>query len=148
MTARPQRAAAEVGKTGCYFLSILHLAEETANFRPDPLLEYAAALEAKTIGEDCMVLDAGALMSHISGLPWTCFKVGPGHGIPLEYQCKPGELEVLRYERPPEKGDTGATERAHFVVGDGRGNLAWDPWGDSHTVAVGRVVSKRIFRRV
>jgi hypothetical protein len=149
MIDRPQRASLSIGLRGCYFLSILHLAEETAiaRSRPDPLVEYSAAVQAGTLGGDCMVLDAGRLLSGISGIAWTCIKAGPGHDLPVEYVCKSGEREILRYERPSEPGDSSGTERAHFVVGDGRGNLAWDPWGDSHTVAVGQVVSKRIFRR-
>jgi len=150
MIEHPQRAALAIGKTGCYFLSILRLAEETTlgHARSDPLVEYESALQAGLISEDCTVLDAGKLLSHVSGVQWTCFKVGPGHSLPVEYQCKVGELEVLRYERPIEKTDMSSTDRAHFVVGDGLGNLVWDPWGTSHTVTVGSVVSKRIFRRV
>lgn len=147
MIDRPQRAALAIGRTGCYFLSILAIAEETASFRPDPLVEYAAAVQAKTLGDDCMVLDAGRLMTNVSGIAWACIKAGPGHPLPLDYQTKPGEREILRYERPADPREGPGAEFAHFVVGDGSGCLAWDPWGDSAAVKNGKLVSKRIFRR-
>jgi hypothetical protein len=100
------------------------------------------------IAEDATVNDAGQLLSVLTSQGWTCHKAGPGHELPLDYVCKPGEREILRYERPAELGDTASTDRAHFVTGDGKGVLIWDPYGDSRTVKVGKVVSKRIFRRV
>lgn len=147
MIPQPQRAALAIGKTGCYFLSICKIAELVSLVSVDPLDEYLHAVAAKSLGVDCMVNDAGALLSGILRGPWACLKAGPDHELPLEYRCAPREYEVLRYERDVEPGDTSATERAHFVLGDGSGIIFWDPYGESHTVAVGRVVSKRIFRR-
>lgn len=146
MIKDPQRAALAIGKTGCYFLSILELAESLGH-ENEPLGFYDEAAKAGDLGPDCMVQDAGSLLSEATGEAWTCLKAGDGHELPLSYQCARGELEILRYERQPEPGDTASSERAHFVVGDGHGVLAWDPWGKSHTVEVGKVVSKRIFRR-
>jgi len=52
-------------------------------------------------------------------------------------KCKAGEVEILYFEAP---GDL-----QHFVVGDGSGNVVWDPYGESKTVRTGKLVSKRIF---
>jgi hypothetical protein len=148
MIDRPQAAALAIGRTGCYFLSILKLAEKWGGPRRDALLEYENAVGRGTLGNDCMVLDAGRLLSILTNNGWTCLKAGPGHELPLTYQCASAEeLEILRYERPVEPGDTASSERAHFVVGDGQGKLSWDPYGESRTVRVGKVVSKRVFRR-
>lgn len=143
----PQKAALQIGKTGCYKLSIDFLAGEINRGEVDVLATWAIGRRAGCLGEDATVLDAGKLLTVLTGVGWECIKAGPGHPLPLEYQCKLGEREILRYERPEELGDNGSTDRAHFVVGDGKGRIYWDPYGDSHTVKVGKVVSKRIFRR-
>jgi len=49
------------------------------------------------------------------------------------------ELEILLFQRPD--------GFKHFVVGDGKGGVEWDPYENSRTVREGEVVSKRIFRR-
>lgn len=147
MISSPQKAALAIGKTGCYFLCICKLAELIDHQLIDPIEMYQEGNHALCLAEDCTVMDAGSLLSMMIAKRWTCIKAGSSHPLILDYQCKEGEYEVLRYERPPELGDTKSTERAHFVIGDGKGNLAWDPWEGSHTVAVGAVVSKRIFRR-
>ena len=55
-----------------------------------------------------------------------------------EYECKDDEVEILRFE---------LGNQSHFVVGDGNGRVTYDPMGVSKTVAEGRLVSKRIFRK-
>lgn len=145
MIDRPQRAASAIGKTGCYFLSICYLSGDRDI---NPLDAYAKALGEGILAEDCTVLDAGKLLSRLSGMRWTCLKAGAGHELSLDYQLKAGEREILRYERPPLPGDTASTDRAHFVVGDGQCRIAWDPYGDSLTVKNGHLASRRIFRQI
>ena len=60
-----------------------------------------------------------------------------------DYEPKHGEREILRFERKTAAGVLG-----HFVVGDGHGAVEWDPLGESRTVAEGKLVSKRIVRRL
>lgn len=145
MTFGIQKLAKALGETGCYFFSILRLAEMEQALFHDPLYEAEIALSEGTMGADCFVKDAGRLLSSTTRQRWMCLKAGPGHDLPIDYALKPGEREILRFElfvapdSPP---------LAHFVVGNGRNQVEWDPWPESRTVASGRLVSRRIFRRL
>ena len=72
----------------------------------------------------------------LTGVAWTATKEPP------DYQTVRGEQEILYFERK----DTMQTW-GHFVVGDGFGVVAYDPYGDSQTVRKGALAGKRIFRR-
>lgn len=132
-----QRNAELVGKYGCYFLSILHLAEGIVGELIDPLRAYLYARDEGWMSADCFVSDPASILLHFSGVKWR------GSKEPSDYSTKSGELEILRFELR----ETMLT-KAHFVVGDGEGRVGWDPYGNSDTVARGELVSKRIFRRV
>ena len=56
-----------------------------------------------------------------------------------ERMTRKNEIEILRFE---------SSYGSHFVVGDGGGHVAYDPWGVSRAVRQGRIESKRIFRRL
>jgi hypothetical protein len=58
---------------------------------------------------------------------------------PPDYVCGGNEFEILKFVN----GSMG-----HFVCGDGNGNVTYDPWGESATVAFGKLQSKRIFKRL
>lgn len=144
MTYAVQKIAKHLGESGCYFLSLLKVAEELGSAFLDPIHEASEAIEAGRMGEDCYVKDASAIMSALTRECFEVVKAGPGHPLPLDYLPVTGEREILRYERPdPVSG----TNLAHFVVGDGLGAVAWDPWPNSRTVAFGCLVSKRIVRK-
>lgn len=132
-----QRHALAVGETGCYFLSILKLAEFYIGDTIDPIRAYEACMKKGWIDEECFVENAGAIMTAYAGGRWTA-----RHDV-MEYVPTGTELEIIRYEWKK----TMAT-LSHFVVGDGSGCLGWDPYGNSETVRNGVPVSKRIFRRV
>lgn len=57
---------------------------------------------------------------------------------PPDYQCGPNEIEILYFTHPVAGG--------HFVCGDGKGNVTYDPWGVSKSATEGTLESKRIFR--
>lgn len=131
-----QRNAEIVGKYGCYFLSILHLAEIMTGQPIDPVRAYQDAIRYGFMDRDCYILEPGHIMAHYTRTPWSVTKEK------MDYELRQGELEIIRYEwKEP------MNTRAHFVVGDCSGGLAWDPYGTSETVANGEPVSKRIFRR-
>lgn len=125
-----QVAAKNIGEAGCYFLSILHCFASPGQ----ALAEYWHAIDQGWLDDDCLVKEAGGLASNLFGKPVECRKEAK------DYATKPGEVEILRFE--VEK--TGATY-SHFVVGDGAGNVAWDPWPNSLTVKNGKLAGKRIF---
>ena len=132
-----QRNAELVAEFGCYFLSILHLAEGIIGELIDPLRAYLYAREQDWITAECYVNEPSSILSYFSGARWRNTKEAAG------YETRSGELEILRYELRETM-----TTKAHFVVGDGAGNEQWDPYGNSVTVERGNIVSKRIFRRV
>ena len=131
-----QKQFETIGKTGCYFLSIVHIAEKYIGKYIDAFDAYISAIKSKVMKEDCYVLDPGALMRMLTGVAWSVTKEAS------DYATVKGEQEILYFER----NDT-MTTIGHFVVGDGQGIVSYDPYGDSFTVKKGKLHSKRIFRR-
>jgi len=132
-----QRNAELVGAYGCYFLAILHLAEGIIGETIDPLRAYLYVRDMDWMSEECFVNEPSSILSYFSGAKWRNTKEA------ADYETHRGELEILRFELRETM-----TTKAHFVVGDGSGNVQWDPYGNSVTVNRGTLVSKRIFRRV
>ena len=128
-----QTIAQALGESGCYFLSLLHIAGRDN----DAIGLYKQAVATGVIGEDCFVQAPDRLLSLAAGGAWSVRHEAAGY-VPAK-----DEIEILRFERA-------ATTRtyAHFVVGDGRGHCAWDPLDTSQTVAGGVLASKRIIKRI
>lgn len=139
MTYGVQKIAKALGESGCYFLSLLKIAESIAGCFVDPIMEASEAIESGMMRMDCFVQDPARIMMHVTRQRFEVIKMSP------DYKPMPGEREILRYERPD---PAGGEPLAHFVVGDGQGRCAWDPWPESLTVAQGTLISKRIIRRV
>jgi hypothetical protein len=59
---------------------------------------------------------------------------------PASYIPASDELQILVYHNER----TGIT---HFVLGDNKGNVIYDPYPNSKTVKEGKVIGKRIFKR-
>jgi len=141
-----QRQYAILGEFGCYIFSIRKLgtiiARKTNLMSPHAL--YLLGHSLGMVAENAFVLDAGGLMGVLLGEngKWVCEKAGPGHAR-TDMILKPGEWAVLRYGLT----EPGKAEQAHFVTGLGDGKID-DPMGTSRTVTLGKLVSKRIFRRV
>lgn len=124
---------------GCYFQSIGKIAWQEGTFRSAfPRKEFNAyakiCTDAEYIKRDFRIR-----------LPNNVFLV---MGLVVEYtdrwenadrDCAPDEREILRMVY---KGVE------HFVVGDGRGQVEWDPWSatGSYTAKHGTVKDKRIFK--
>lgn len=125
-----------LGEEGCYFLCIVHLAEQLTNERIDAIAALLEALDRGFIKSDCTVLFAEDILRSLTGIIW--IKTHEESS----YQVKGGQLEILRYERK-----TGAGTMVHFVVGDGNGEIEYDPLGSSRTVREGYLAGKRIFTR-
>lgn len=128
-----QTIAKRLGESGCYFISLLRLVK-SENIA---ISLYRQALHEGFIDADCFVRDPAGVLRLAAGGRWSV------RHEDAEYQPKSDELEILRFERQT----TGAT-LAHFVVGDGKGGVAYDPLDLSQTVVQGRLVSKRIVKRL
>lgn len=132
-----QKDLERIGKEGCYFLSIIAAIEETLTIHMDIYQVYLDALAAKYIEENCFVNSPEKIVTIYLGGNWTVAKES------ADYKTQLNEIEILRYERKE-----GMTTFAHFVLGDKMGNVYYDPYGASATVRLGKLVSKRIFRRI
>jgi hypothetical protein len=97
---------------------------------------YTICLKNRWIREDCFVNNPVDIMGLLLGGAWACEKVEGG------YKPKDGEIVIYRYE-----ARVGRSTLAHFVLGGKDGSVEWDPYGKSNTVANGRLISSRVFRR-
>ena len=118
---------------GCYFLALLHLAQRDN----DAIGLYKQAVAVGVMDEECYIQDPARLLSLIAGGTWRVVHQA------AQYITKSDELEILRFERKAT-----AKTYAHFVVGDGRGHVAYDPLDNAKTVSEGQLVSKRIIKRL
>lgn len=127
-----QKTMKTLGEYGCYFLSLVHLAENISRKRIDAVEAYLNALERKWMDGEATMLNPVAVLGSMTGLTFSVRKES------AEYRVKDDEYEVLLF--------TNGTYN-HFVLGDGTGGVAYDPLGDSRTVATGKCIGKRIFAR-
>lgn len=150
-----QKHMKRIGSDGCYFLSLLMIAEKVTGVAVEPVAAYVAALAAGDVSEDCIVKRPDAVLARHCGGTWRVLWAGTGkrsngaaYDLPLDYVCLEGEYDVLRYERPADRRLGEKEPMPHFGVGDGRGGKTadGDPWGDSRTFREGKLVSRRIIR--
>ncbi|MDR2304139.1 MAG: DUF261 domain-containing protein [Treponema sp.] len=128
-----QKLMKTLGEYGCYFLSVVHLAEELTNKRIDAIQSCLAAMDNKWLDDEITMLNPEAVLHSLTGKRFVVRKEEPA------YSPKEGEYEVLLFRN-------GSFD--HFVLGDGKGKVAYDPLGNSNSVASGKLTSKRIFKRI
>ena len=152
-----QKHMKRIGSDGCYFLSLLMVAERVTGLPVEPVAAYVAALASGDVAEDCTVLRPEALLARLCGGTWRVLWAGDGkrsngtaYDLPLSHVCAVGEFDVLRYERPADRRLGETAPMPHFGLGDGHGGKVegGDPWGDSRTFREGKLVSRRIIRRL
>ena len=124
-----------IGKDGCYFLSIVYLAETIKGKIIDAVQVYANAVHAGWMYPDCFISNPDQLLAYLTGGKWSVRKEL------ATYRAQAGELIIQRWERRE-----GMRTWAHFVVGDDAGQVIYDPYGESLTVRLGGIVSLRVFR--
>ncbi len=127
-----QEIMKQLCKNGCYFLSILYLSEQISNKEIDPIRAYVECLKEKIIDEQSTVVNPERLIFKYTKNKFLIAKEN------AEYLTTSNEYEILVF----------ANEKyIHFVVGDGHNNIECDPLGHSNTVATGKLIGKRIFRK-
>jgi hypothetical protein len=128
--------------TGCNFIAVLYLAArhdwKDYNVRDVNQL-YWRAVNGGMMRKNCLVVDAAKLFTHLTGDECTFRFEKP------EYKCVETpdwvEYEILHYQ----------SERygAHFLPGDSKGNIEWDPWEGGSLITKDpekKLVKKNIFR--
>lgn len=133
---RDIRLKKEIVEYGCYLMCLLYFANKYTNTPLSPnringSLWYKF-LQNNWMQSNCFIRDPGAILRAL-GLKADY----TDKHEPPEYPCKANEIEILYFKGP---------EGGHFVCGDGRGHVTYDPWGVSRAVSEGELVSKRIFR--
>ena len=135
-----QTLLGEAGEAACYALDILEIAERARRRNLDLISALYQGIERGYIyynennpddNNNFFVENPAALLSMFVGGRWTVEKAGP------DYIPAPGEYVVDRWERTK----TGAVI-GHFRLPDR------DSLHNSQTVKYGKIVSKRVFRRV
>lgn len=132
-----QKICEAIGKSGCYFLSLLYIAEEIVGKPINAIDAYTDCVAEGIMDAECYVSFPARLLERYTGKRFNVSHA-PKTTLPA-----PGSFEILRFERK-EPGMTWG----HFVVGDGSGVVEYDPYGDSRTVREGHLASKRIIARV
>lgn len=119
-----------LGKSGCYFLSLVHLAEEICGKRIDAVEVYQKAFSNGWTDDEVTMIYPASVLSFMTGMKFNVAKK------PASYTVRQSEYEVLVFQNET---------CTHFVLGDGSGRVKHDPMGNSNTVRNGRLVGKRIF---
>jgi hypothetical protein len=137
-----QTFLSEAGEAACYALDIIEIAQRSlwGGQKIDPVDALYLGVSQGYIhynekdpndSDNFFVKDPAAFLAMFAGGRWTVEKVGP------DYVPARGEYVVDRWERVK----TGVVI-GHFRLPD------WDSLQDSQTVRYGKIVSKRVFRRV
>jgi uncharacterized protein (DUF1330 family) len=131
-------------RKGCYEMSLLFLVNKLANVSMSPprIKVFDKMFTAKNWVQNDeqyqhYIRDPEAIFGHF-GIEAKMLVKGGTHHIEPSYAGSPNEVEILFFKRPGQIG--------HFVVGDGHGHVAYDPYGVSNSVKFGRLESKRVFR--
>ncbi len=135
-----QTFLAEAGESACYALDIIKIAEIFTRREFDPLVALQRGIEVGYIkydpknpqDNDNFYVDKPAdFLGLLTGELWTVTKEYP------DYKPMLTDWIVERWERT-----RGQITTSHFRLPD------WDSLFDSQTVKYGKIVSKRVFRRV
>lgn len=129
-----QAVCSRIGKSGCYFLSLVYIAESVTGKDIDIFALYEKGVKEKWLDSDCFMENPKAMMSYLLGK-----KCDVRHDK-VGYEPLSNEYEITRYELE----DTGVTY-SHFVV-TRNGKLVYDPFGASRTRTKGKAVSTRIVK--
>lgn len=132
---RDERALPAIQEYGCYYMSILFLANKLTNIPLGfPFInDFYERCEERVFIKDNFIQDPAAIF-HSLGMD----VIYLGH-INSEYICKPDELEILHFIYQ---------DKHHFLPGDGHGQPTYDPWGCSKTVQTGELKNKRVFKLI
>lgn len=128
-----QLIAKKLGASGCYFFSLVFIAEKILDKTIDTIELFDICIQNRWADNECFMINPAAMMSYLLGR-----KVDIRKEFNLKYKCKPNEYEITCYEY----NATGTTYY-HFVVTNGD-TVIYDPFGGSRTVKFGKQVSKRI----
>lgn len=150
-----QRVHALIGEAGCFALVCQKIGDKAycqfgdlAEIVMQAQLHTVIGQDGKTlvpvVDDTCYINGIAQFMFIGTGRRWNVKAAG------IDYHCAANEFEAIcwREDLSP------VLHKTHFVLGDGlpilvgdngRGHVAWDPYGGAQTVAGGYPWQKRIF---
>ena len=129
--AEPRQKIMKVlGESGCYFLSLVELAEEIGQNRIDAVEVYEKATKNGWMDDEATMMYPASVLSFMTGLKFSVEKQS------TDYVTNETDYEILVFQNG---------NYTHFVLGNGSGGVKYDPLGNSNTVRNGAIVGKRIF---
>ena len=133
-TLYKQKLAKTLGEEGCYFLSLVWLAEQETGRNVDAMALFGEAVAKGWMGDDCYMKKPAEMMGALLGRKCAIRKSWNFSEVLAENQ-----RDIWCYKREA----VGVTYY-HFVAMDKGGNVAYDPLEDSNTVRLGKPYSRRI----
>lgn len=133
----------QINDWGCYWMALIWHASRIHRMVLDAerlLHMYDRHSQMGWMTRNCFILNPTAILRDmgVKSMMTTDDTLTEPWKLPASYICSPQEFEVLEWRY----------EEGHFTAGDGKGNLTYDPMGISRTASNGKVVSKRVFRRI
>lgn len=127
------RLPAAINKYGCYLMSLLFIANKYTGYKLSTTVIsklYMDFQERGYMDSNCYIQDPAGILKHL-GLK----AIYNQRHDPPKYKCGKDEIELLCLQY---------SNYNHFVVGDGRGHIAYNPMG--RTAPDYYLKSKRIFK--
>lgn len=126
---KEQEIAKNIWNSGCYFLSILYCADKLDS----AFGLYKTFVLNGWMDEDCYIKKPASIMEYLFGGKYSVTK---SLGVD-----ETAAFNIAYYYNP-------STQYHHFVVVDRKGNVIYDPMGESYTVKNGYPESYRCFYRI
>lgn len=124
-----QKICKAIYESGCYFLSLLHL----ANKEDEALVKYKKYVKEGWMISDCFIADPCKILLELFGKKYSVVK--------SDINDQSADFVIARYVSP-------ITKLSHFVVVNKKGEVIYDPYGKSQTVSNGYPESYRCFYEV
>ena len=121
-----QKKLENIGKYGCYFLSILKAFNRTEDF----LELYDTYVSKGFMDSDCFIKNPVSIAKDLS--------IHNKWNVEKTTTFKQGDIVIAYYYNK-------TTGLHHFVLFDNNNKLVWDPLGQSNTVKNGVIESYRVF---
>lgn len=123
-----QGAYEQIGKSGCYFLSLLKATNQVNR----AIELYSVFKNNNWMDEECFIKCPVEILRYLTGEEYTVVR--------SNYYDPSADIIVAYYYNP-------RTKCHHFVLHDNKDKLLWDSFGTSVTVREGHVENYRLFYR-
>lgn len=132
---KDERALLEITKFGDYYMTLLWFANKYTNLPLGfPFInDFYERCQEKGFIKDNLIQDPSIILRvlHFNVLYL-------GH-LSTDYICKRDEFEILHYKKD---------QNHHFVAGNGRGIVTYDPNGFSEITQFGELYNKKVFKTI